>query len=396
MLNKNNSILALILLFYWVGVLFYDFIDKNFGFSFIDEILVLLLLFIYIRFKIISTCITNKSFLILLFIFLFYFIYSIYIDSNTLTAISSDALVLIKPFIAYFSIIGLKPIMNEKMKSILKINAILGMIVLPFLLFLNYHPSRFATAAIATALLYLYASKFNSKNILMFIVMLSIGLFSERSKMYGFFMISGLLILFFYYQKYSSFTFSAKNISFVLLAIFLALYVSYEKIYFYFYIGTVESENMFARPLSFVTSFRIASDYFPFGSGFASFGSYFSGVYYSEIYYKYDLFWQQGFKPERPSFIADTFFPELLGQFGFFGLILFISIGILLLKEGYRIQKKNMFFKKHFLLLILIVFFFLIESIADSTFTHNRGVFIVLILSLILVEIRYKYLEGRV
>lgn len=48
-------------------------------------------------------------------------------------------------------------------------------------------------------------------------------------------------------------------------------------------------EEFMARAMLYVTSFEIFKDFFPFGSGFASFASHSSGVYYSPLYAKYGI-----------------------------------------------------------------------------------------------------------
>ena len=44
--------------------------------------------------------------------------------------------------------------------------------------------------------------------------------------------------------------------------------------------------------------------------------------------------------------------------------------------------------KKESILVLLIVFFFAIESTSDATITHNRGLFIMMLLGLLMSDIR--------
>ncbi len=69
-------------------------------------------------------------------------------------------------------------------------------------------------------------------------------------------------------------------------------------------------------------SFVLANDYFPFGSGFGTFGAQASRDYYSEIYYRYGMSRIYGLNPEHPAFITDQYWFGILGQFGYLGLIL--------------------------------------------------------------------------
>lgn len=398
-INKNFLLLFLVLFFYWFGVLLYDLIDKYLSFSLMDELLVLLLAGVYFIFGLFRKWSINKSFLIFIVLSILYLLYSFIIESNHQIAIVSDYLVFIKSFLVYFMILELRVNFSNRDKKILRLHALLGVFLLPVIFLSGVHPSRYATAAVASAFLFFYASSFSQKNVFIFIFMMALGLLSERSKMYGFFALSSIIVLYFYHTRQQLFIYQKKHLLYTFLLLCVAVLVSYEKIYFYFYKGSFLTENLFARPLLFITSFQIALDYFPFGSGFASFGSYFSAVYYSDIYYQYNLYWQQGFSPEGVHggdfFIVDSFFPQILGQFGFVGLVLFLGSGYALLKEAYRQQKQYLNLKRHFFIVLTIILFFVIESIADSTLTHNRGAFMILILALTISEMRQLQSERH-
>ena len=116
----------------------------------------------------------------------------------------------------------------------------------------------------------------------------------------------------------------------------------------------------------------------------ASFATYASSSPYSGLYAKYGVDKLHGLTPDDPSFMADTFYPSL-AQFGFFGLLLFLYFWMYVVKRlwrNYTSSKLKNGVHRNFLTGLLIVVFFFIESIADSTFTHNRGAFILIILAL--------------
>ena len=78
-----------------------------------------------------------------------------------------------------------------------------------------------------------------------------------------------------------------------------------------------------------------------------------------------------------PIFICDAFYPEL-AQFGVVGIFLYILF-------WYSVVRKHTSVSIQASAYIWMVFlFFLIEGIADSTFTHNRGLFILIILALMM------------
>ena len=83
----------------FAGIIFYDII----GFKAADEICGGLLLVLFFK-QMFTTpdWPINKVFLFTLFIFSFYFLYSVYIGSNSIKAIGTDLIIQIKPYLAFF------------------------------------------------------------------------------------------------------------------------------------------------------------------------------------------------------------------------------------------------------------------------------------------------------
>lgn len=89
------------------------------------------------------------------------------------------------------------------------------------------------------------------------------------------------------------------------------------------YVGAKGDQQ--ARTVLTTTSFKIAQDHFPFGSGggtYASPPSYQMG--YSEVYASYGLSGVWGLSQAKSNFITDVFWPKILAQSGIFGLFAFI------------------------------------------------------------------------
>lgn len=84
-----------------------------------------------------------------------------------------------------------------------------------------------------------------------------------------------------------------------------------------------------ARRLFIQYSFKTANNYFPLGSGFATYGSAEAAVHYSPLYYLYGFNKVAGLTPDKPSFSSDTFWAMALGQFGWIGGMLYFSVYIL-------------------------------------------------------------------
>ena len=387
----NLTVFALIF-----GVIFYDSIDAL-GFSYVDEIcaLLLVILFAYMVFST-KSWEFNKAFLILIAVFIFYLVYSFVIQSNTKGAILTDFVIQIKPYLAFFSVYAMRPVFSDNQKTILRQLIVLcslyvltvGAISLVYYEIIPYtfgHLSRIATASTVLALLYLYCSDYTKKDKYVFILILAIGLLSMRSKHFGFFAVSTLLVL--YFNDATKMKFNFRNVLFLIVVFGVTILVSWKKIYYYFLTGGFgtgrEADNLYARMALYYYSIPILKDFFPFGSGFASYATYTSGTSYSSIYVKYEMNHMYGLTKSNPSFMADTYYPAL-AQFGFVGVILFFYFWVYLLIRAIKIYSKG--FIKESVMAILMILFFLIECTSDATLTHNRGMFIMMILGLTLIR----------
>jgi len=386
--SKNNLFFIFIVFGYIFGVMLYDFIE----FKYTDELMaVFLVLFTGLILWERRNWNEAKPLYILSGIFIFYIIYSVVIKSNVNKAIIMDAIIQIKPFLGFYCTYLLMPELSKKQKTFITIMCIvfaLILLIIPLAEQTNTvfgHPSRFATAVVVTAFLYLYCSSYTWNELLTFIFILSIGIFSTRSKFYGFFVFAVMFSViiksgYIFKVTYSSLLYS-------ILIICAVIIVSWEKINLYFVVGTINNAGeLWARPALYGISFLILIHYFPFGSGFGSFATYTSAQYYSNIYAKYHIDKLWGLSKDHPTFIADTFYPSL-AQFGIIGVILFFYFWIRILKVSF-IYKKKYGMDKRYIIVSLIVAFFAIECIADSTFTHNRGFVMLVILGLTLSEMR--------
>jgi hypothetical protein len=383
------------------GVMFYDIIDGA-GFSYIDEICALFLFMLFalqvFRSK---DWAFDRLFLIALGIFLFYLFYSLAIGSNTKRAIWMDFVIQIKPYLAFFCVFSLRPVLDASRKKIIRQTAIVFSVYLlmagltdmafsnDIVVTLLSHPSRFATAASILALLYLYCSDYTKKDKIVFLLILSIGIFSGRSKLYGFLVMCTFMML--YVNRSFEMKLNFKNTILLMVLLAATFVVAREKITLYFITGGFgsgrEAEDLYARMALYYFSIPVLTAYFPFGSGFASYATYASGAYYSRVYVKYHMEYMYGLTPDAPVFIADTYYPAL-AQFGIAGVCLFFFFWICL-----GVRAAGAFirgYKKEAVIALMIIAFFLIECTSDATITHNRGFFMMMLLGLIFSDIRRK------
>ena len=337
-LRLNYYILIFGLLF---GVVFYDVIQFNLGFSYTDEILAVILFF----YLLLNPKRITREFLFFLCLTIFYLAHSIYDQHNILPAIFTDFFIQVKPF----------TLMDQ---------------------FGGY--SRYATIMIVLGTTYIIYSRQYKRKLYITLVIYSIGLLSLRSKMFGFY-IAFVCVMFLWKKVSVKKLVSLKMVILFSFMIIAVIYVAKEKIEFYFIDGLF-ADNMFARPLLYVKAIDILNDFPFFGTGFGSYATFASAEYYSPLYYTYDLY----ISPEigRGLYISDSYFP-VFAQFGYVGFVLFVCFWFRLLKiakTNFEIYNNELLFK----LTILIFIFFIIESIADSTFTHNRGMVMLMLLAIIL------------
>lgn len=202
-------------------------------------------------------------------------------------------------------------------------------------------------------------------------------LFAGRTKGIVFFTLFILYLIIIEYRKKISF-------KYVIYTAPILILVSIDRIKNTF----LNSEQ--ARSVLYKTSFKIANDYFPLGSGFSSFGSHFSRVRYSDIYYKYNIDNVWGLSPDNPSFVADAQWASILGEVGYFATVFYIiSIACIF----YMVLKYSKNLKEQLAISSLLIYG-LLSSISDTILVSFRGISIFLIVGFFVsIQIRNEYLE---
>lgn len=156
----------------------------------------------------------------------------------------------------------------------------------------------------------------------------------------------------------------------------VALFFGWSQIQYYF----VDLDGSARRELLDV-GIKIADYYFPFGSGFATYASNITSQaeFYSPLYYEYGLSGIYGLTLDNSNFLSDSFWPIIIGQFGWIGMIAAITV-ILSIYFGCctRLKKLN-----QSTLPISIGFaYLLITSASSSAFFHPLSVLIAAYISL--------------
>lgn len=123
------------------------------------------------------------------------------------------------------------------------------------------------------------------------------------------------------------------------------------------------------RNMLYRKSLNIGLNYFPLGAGLGTFASYISGKYYSPLYYEYGLSNTYGMTPTNYSYVADTFWPMVLAQFGIIGFIIFIVAIFKIIQIILKVENK---YNK--ISCILIMIYILISSTSEAIFNTYIGV----------------------
>ena len=238
------------------------------------------------------------------------------------------------------------------------------------------HTSRFSFA-FSFIFLVLFLKNYKSKKwFLLFI--LSFGLFSLRVKFFAFYFIA--IIIMFFGKKLMKIP--RKTLLIVLgILMLLIAFIFKDQLVMYFSI-----DFGWSRSVILVNSIKIGNDFFPFGTGFGTYSSYFSGKYYSWVYEFYGIDGVYGISKVYWGFITDQFWPMVLGQFGYFGLAAFmviiykyIMLFVINLKRSIYLKQKQFMYVS-----LLGILLLLIDSSSDAIFTQNRAVVMFILFGLLI------------
>jgi hypothetical protein len=131
----------------------------------------------------------------------------------------------------------------------------------------------------------------------------------------------------------------------------------------------VQTPEKVARNSLYITSLRVAKDYFPFGVGFGQYGGTIASDFYSPIYKKYNLdrVWGLG---RGQSFTMDTFWPMILGELGLIGVAMYLLVCWRILCKCWKVYQtvESLFLKAITLGTLMIFVEALIESFAQPIF----------------------------
>ena len=403
MLKGKKSVRYIFFIFLIYMLIFQNFLQMNFEiFKYFDELLALAFfpIFLLVKLKSENKFLFNKNNLkiviLLLIIIVTGLLQNIKYEYQLSNYYLTDLLIFLKFFLVYFlskELFDIKFIKQNK-KSINMHVKIIAFILLSFSI-CNYlfvlfpapkrfgimvnqlffeHPTYLAGDLIFLLVLYYITSEKNKFDITILYICILICS-TLRIKAIGGVAIA-IMIIGYCNIKNKKITFSKLSI-FVIIAVLIGI----PQLEYYFSTAGTARKELLEK------SIDIAKDYFPFGTGFGTYGTFVTGKSYSPIYYMYGLSEIWGLTPESPGFVSDGFWYAIIGQFGFLGLICYLSILYIIIKRiqrEYTIENKKIYAGK-----VISMMYLLICSTSEAAFFSPIAIPLALIIGV------YSKLDER-
>ena len=318
-------------------------------------------------------------------IMLFYIVYSFVIDITTPRGIWLDILQQIRPYTVFYLTWMLAPQFTETQKKLI-VRVMLASF-LGYLFFFITNPyvvspygggesAALGQIALCCGMIYFLFTEHTKRNRNIAIFLMLLGLASGKSKYIG--ECIAFIALVVYVDKKIRFDNMATYLKVGLLGTVI-IFFTWTKFNAYYVEGFQEDAERMARPETYKTGLLIMKDYFPFGSGLGTFACAAAAKEYSPLYYKYQMDNIWGLTPENPMFLADTFYPIVYSQFGFFGALMFLWFWKRRLQEANRIIDPN-----YYKMALMCILALALENTADSSYLSGKGMGYFMILAICL------------
>lgn len=231
-----------------------------------------------------------------------------------------------------------------------------------FLFFNNVFP---ATILISYIVVYFSQIKARTKRILFYLVALCLILHTK-----GTFLIFLVFMLYYmFYLKNRGF----KTKYFIILIPMLLYVFSYQIEEYIYNVNSV-------RMVLIINGLRTAFDYFPFGSGFSTYGTNEAAVNYSPLYYKYGFDTMWGMGPDDGMFLNDGYIAGILGEEGLIGTLFFLLLVVTTCRIVFSYKLCDLSYRA----VVIGVFLCLLVSMtATGIFKSVSGVFMMLTIGIL-------------
>ena len=194
------------------------------------------------------------------------------------------------------------------------------------------HPTYLAAVCIYLFAFLMLLSDSIKKNIIQYIILIFILISTLRLKAISTAIVVIIMAIYVLITK------KKLNIAKIFIIAIFAIIIAFDQVNYYY----IELDGSARKQLT-NKSVEILKDYFPVGTGFGTYASYMSTKNYSPVYYKYNLNNIYGLEKDHAIFVSDTFWPMILGQFGFLGLISYLICLYIIYSEIQKdFNRKNM------------------------------------------------------
>ncbi len=352
------------------------------GFRHVDEAMTAVLIVFTVLVSGVRT--TNrkpwKEYVACLALLTFYAAYSLYVSRvNVAEAVYIEFVQQIRPYSVLFCTWILNPQFSRMQKRLMLTTMIATLLAWLFFTFRagDLLPDAefpvLGQLAICTGMAYYIFAQpsANNKYVALFIVL--VGLLAPKFKYFGEVVCFVGVVFFLTHRVHFK---SPKTV--LQLAVLAAICIAFTWTRFeWYYVSGWENEEL-ARPMTYKAALLILKDYFPFGPGMGTFGTYAAAVHYSPLYYSYHLNEIWGLSESFSDFVADAFYPTL-AQYGVLGVGFFVWFW------ARRLKNINQITDIRYYRVALLAFFCLaIESVADTSYLSGKGMGYFMLLGLCL------------
>lgn len=232
-----------------------------------------------------------------------------------------------------------------------------------------WHPESLSKASITIIFILAYNYKKYKNNIYYIFLLTVVMILTFRTKA-----IVSVVILYIFYLYFIKFNFKSL-IPVGIATVAGASYFGYDSLNFYY----VEIEDS-ARNILTRDSLALSKQFFPLGTGFGTYGSSMAAQHYSNLYYT--LGYNRIYKMNEydTSYLSDTFWPIVIAQTGWLGLISFFFALSNMIVYIIKSRKSDTYY---FWVAMSIIIYDLISSFATSAFFHPSSMAPYLLLGLL-------------
>lgn len=242
------------------------------------------------------------------------------------------------------------------------------------------HPNDFGQAILLCLFVLLFNLDYRKTNINYIFLGTFCVISTMRIRMVAFVVVMLVFYFYFYYFKIKS------KRPLVYLMLLVVIIVGANQ-FINYYGNTYQTRNIVT-----IESIGLANFFFPFGVGFGNYGTNMARQNYSPYYYLLGFNEIWGLNSVNDTFLTDQFWPAVLGQFGWIGLIFFIlSIWLM--------YKQISFFKKKVNSVImtglLVLIYEIITSFGETAFYNPSSFSFFFIFGVCIELIDMKSMENR-